>query len=203
MAKVRGAGRGGWWLLGAAAWLCGCGDPVERAQETTPVALTLSPETTLLATGEVRTLVALGVDEDGALRPVTASWEVVDPGVLSLEGPGELRGAQVGLTEVVARVGALEASAVVEVVPEPVIALGLTPATPRVRPGERVHLTVTATFADDSSRYVTQRVVWAVEPPERLAINQGTVTGLEPGVARVTARIGEVTSHIDVTVDPL
>jgi hypothetical protein len=165
------------------------------------VGLEVAPAVSLAALEEGVQFRAIAVDEFGGRS-------VLDEGVVwsaeanraILDDRGLARGAESGEAIIRASYAGFEAEAKLGVVAHPLVALGLTPETPMVAVGESVHLTVTGTFADDSSAYVTPYVVWQSLDPTLAGIDQAKVTGLVPGRTTMVARVGEVEGRIDVEV---
>ncbi len=191
-------------LLVAAMALVGCAEPDEApdVDEADLVAIEIEPKSSLTAVGEPRRFEAFGIEASGARRPISerVTWALADPEIASVDPVGDALGARAGATTLTARLDDLSAEAALVVVPSPVVALGLTPETPRVDVGESVHLTVTALFADDSSGYVTPSVTWRSEDPAVASVEDARVTGLAPGQALMIARIGQVEGSILVQV---
>ncbi len=187
-------------------WMLGTMSCVSEPQEgaVAVAALEIVPQTTLFSVGERMPLTIRGVSAQGERVTMAqpAQWSTNCPERLGVDSDGVLEGLGVGLCTVAVEANGLSAEAVVEVVREPVTALGLTPETPLVEVGQGVHLTVTATFADDSSRYVTQRVVWTSSDPSIMTVEEGRATGHAPGTAVATALIGDVQGSIEVQVLP-
>lgn len=171
------------------------------ADESRMVALEVSPPVSLTALEEGRQFQAVAIDEDGGRRVLDgAVWTSQDPGLASLSGRGLATGVGLGEAQIHAEFEGFEAVASLGVVSHRLTALGLTPETPTVEVGESVHLTVTGTFADGSSAYVTPYVLWESADSAVANIAGGRATGLSPGRTTMVARVGGVEGRIGVEV---
>jgi len=91
--------------------------------------------------------------------------------------------------------------------PPPVVTLEsieLTPVNPSLEPGQMRWLSATGVFSDSTRRDLTESVSWTSSAPEIATVSEqpsmrGTITGVAPGTATISARhaatgkVGEVT----------
>lgn len=198
------------------------GSPGDEAR-CAHVTYELTPSSALIAVGQTRrvTLEARSPDgelsvSDGATAALTgvANAGVVDVRQIDDGGRGafEVEGLAPGISGFDVQIDGTTMTVPVEVVASPVVELGLTPETPMVNVDESVHITVTAFFADGTSRYVTPWVSWSIAPEGIIEVAEsqitgpvtpivgGRVTGLREGTAVVTARVGQVQAEIPVRV---
>ena len=173
-------------------------------EEARAVSLEIEPAASLVAIGEQRRFRAVAVGVDGVRRLLDRGvvWTSSRSDLATVDTQGAATGANLGEVFVRASFEGFEAGAPLQVVALPVVALGLTPETPRVEVGESVHLTVTAVFSDDTSLYVTPHVVWQSAAPEIATVERARVTGQAPGETVMSASIGDVTGTIGVEVVP-
>jgi cysteine-rich repeat protein len=80
------------------------------------------------------------------------------------------------------------------------VSIAITPPAPSIADGTSVQLTATATFSDSTTSDVTATATWSSSDPTIATVTAGDVTGLDPGVATITATVGAVMGSTDVTV---
>ena len=160
----------------------------------TLTSITVKPSTAVIAPGSVQGFSATGNYSDGSTQPLlfnVATWTSLDPTVATVDSIGEVTGQSAGTTTIKAAVGAVIGSASVDVQSSPQ-SIVITPAGTSVPEGIGVSLTATGQFGDGSTQNLTNTVTWTCTPSTIATISivpgfQGTVTGVAPGLASVTA----------------
>ena len=171
-----------------------------------PSRVDASPETsTLTALGSTTQLEAQVFDANGTPIPgASVSWYSTDPTVAEVNNAGRVTARGEGEARVVASaVGASADTVVVRVQRRPV-SLTVSPASPRIRVGEAVQLTVTATDANGSV-IENPEVRWTSLSAEIASVNsRGRVTGNAAGMALivVSAVCCGTADTASVIVDP-
>ncbi len=139
---------------------------------------------------------------DGAVREVTrqASYLSSDSAVASISGGGLAAGLTAGRTAIEASFGGTRTWVDLYVQDPPLTALSLQ-ASAEIGQGSTANFRATGTFADGSSRDVTDRVFWRSVNPDVLTFGaNGQATGLAPGTATVFASLDTVSATAQVTV---
>ncbi len=80
------------------------------------------------------------------------------------------------------------------------LAVEVTPGARSVAVGTEALLVATARFADGSTANVSARAVWVSSAPTVVSVAAGTVTGVAPGNAIVSATLENVTGSSSITV---
>lgn len=184
--------------------------------EVTPaslVGLAIAPPSPAVPRGLTTQLEAFGTYSDGSSQPLTdrVAWSSSDAAIAPVSSAQGLAGLawglELGTVTITARTGALSATATLEVTSALLVSLAVTPAAPSVPKGRDVWLTATGTFSDGSQQDLTSAVAWTSASPlvaevSNAAGTEGLVTGLDTGVARVTATRGALTAGVEVLVQP-
>lgn len=146
---------------------------------------------TTIPVGVVGEVGATGVLSNGTTVDLSDDvvWSVSDPSRASLQR-GSLTGVAVGPVEVTARYGPLQAVQSFTISNAVLTRLQVDPGTASIAAGFSQVFTATGTFSDGSTRPMTDAVAWTssddgVATP---AAEPGTVAGLSPGTATVSAR---------------
>lgn len=159
-----------------------------------PVAtITLTPASPVVMVTRSVQLVAVLRDAAGAeLTGRTVTWESSAVAVASVSSTGFVTGVAVGSATITARSEGQSASTVVTVQavpPVPVATITVSPVSPTVLVSGTVQLGATLRAADGT--VLTGRsVTWETSAPAIAAVGSatGTVTGVAPGSATITAR---------------
>jgi serine/threonine-protein kinase len=157
-----------------------------------------------LAVGQVVRLLARwksGVE--GFKAAPGATWSSSDPTILRVTPQGELTGIRPGSGRVRAAYGGQWCDVTFHVSRVDVAAVRIEPRPTTLEVGEVVRLQATASDRLGSS--LPGRIVtWASSQPEIIAIApDGTLRGVAPGRARISASVGAGVSVIEVKVAPV
>ncbi|MGF1469932.1 MAG: Ig-like domain-containing protein [Sandaracinaceae bacterium] len=216
------ARRPGAWAWGAVAailLLSGCGRSITIDRDVGPVSdggpgvdadtedlvgLRLDPSAVTLDAGSSVQLRALGELADGSAIEVTdlAVWSSDDPSIASVDA-GLVTAAGPGSATVQAEVGALRASASVEVREGAAVELErieVAPALATLVPGGTLSFVATAVYSDGSTEDITDLAEWSTEDPAVATVSAGLVEGVAPGVTVVRAAFAERTASAQVEV---
>ena len=135
-----------------------------------------------------------------AVAVPTVSWILTDRKVASVAADGTVTSLASGKTLVTAKVGELVAESELEVDIQNVSRIELRPETAILRVGESQKLAVTA-YDDQGAPIPEAGAQLSTDAPDVVRVQgDGTVTGLKPGTALVTAVIGERRAQATILV---
>lgn len=166
--------------------------------------LLISPANARVARGESLRFVATVQLSNGEVRDVTdeTTWTVDDAFVGSTStSPGEVRGLNMGRTQVRAQYAELMSTRPLDVVPPQFRALRLEPARPLVPMGLELPLRLFALASDGSEVEVTDEATWQVDAPALADVRAGRVTPRASGQVQlqITARNLALVAPLTIT----
>ncbi len=169
-----------------------------------PGVLTIVPGGGSLATGQVVRLAVLWQLTGGETRHVVdASWESSDTEVLRVSGEGDLAAIRPGTARIRVRHGGRVAEASYQITRVDVAAVRILPRVSVLGVGEEITLLVQATDQLGSS-LPGRLVTWASSHVEVAVVeSDGTLRGIGPGSARISASIGAGLASFEVKVSPV
>jgi len=181
---------------------------VQQVPVPTPVAsVVIRPADAAVTVGDTLRLSAQAFDSTGrALGDVRTRW-FLSGGQFegTVDSTGLATAGAVGALRVTALVSpqgggrAKTAFAVITIVPGPAAAVRLDPAPPRLYAGQAVALTATVTSAEGDIR--RDPVTWSSDQPGIVsASGTGVLTAVRPGRATLTARAGQASTTLQITV---
>ncbi len=182
------------------------GQVAETALEIRGLAgyLQVLPGEGALAVGQVVKLVAVWRTGTGEGKPATnATWSSSDPTVLRVTPQGELTGFRPGSAQIRAAFAGQVCDVTYQVSRVEVAAVRITPRPTVVEVGEVIRLQAQA--SDRLGSTLAGRVVtWTSTHPDIIAVApDGTLRGISPGQARVSASVGTGFTGFDVRVAPV
>ncbi len=182
------------------------GQATEAVVEVRPATgrLTIVPGEGALAVGQVARLVATLHEADGTLGPTSgATWSSSDLTVLRVAGDGEVTAFLPGMVRIRAAYEGQVAEVSFLVTRVDVADMRITSRVTTVGAGERVRLVAQAT--DRLGSVLTGRIItWVSSHPEIATVApDGTVCGISPGTARITASIGAGAASVEIRVPPV
>ncbi len=154
--------------------------------------VTLDKTILSLAIGETARLTATVKPDDATDKNVT--WTSSDESVTKVDN-GEVVAIKVGKATITARCGGKTAECAVTVA-VPVSSITLDKTTLSLAVGESAILTATVKPDDATDKTVT----WSSSDEPVVKVDNGKVTALTTGQARITAVIGNITASCDITV---
>jgi plastocyanin len=144
-------------------------------------------------------LEAVPYDRNGDRRQDPVTWGTSRPAVAQVNSTGRLTARAAGQTTVTASAGEATERWTVTVVANPIVRLGLEPATATARTGDVVRFTLVA--RDAAGRAVSGATAdWSVAPGQGLIDQEGAFVAYEPGTYRVLAAVGSRVAAADVEV---
>jgi len=180
--------------------------PVREVVKVTMVAgpaarIEVSPAVSTLIAGQRLRLEARTFSKAGDLRSDRPTWTSSAPAVATIRADGVLEAKTAGTTRVSARVGGVEQSVSIRVVPNTIAALRLTPEAADGKTGDVIRFKLTAT--DRAGREVTGFTPqWAFAPGQGMIEPDGSFVGYEAGSYLVTASIGSRSAEATVNLAP-
>ena len=163
----------------------------------------VAPPTATVVVGATVTLTASVLDAAGnVLTGRKVVWASADSNFATVSPNGVVTGRYVGTVPIAASVEGTAAIAQVQVIPVPVVAVRLSPASRDLTVGETAHFTAEA--LDARGAVLSGRpAAWSSSRPNVASVSgSGVVTALSPGSAVITATIEGKTSVAAITVSP-
>ncbi|HXY51571.1 MAG TPA: Ig-like domain-containing protein [Terriglobales bacterium] len=174
----------------------------------TLTSISVKPSNALIAPGSFQGFSAIGTFSDTTSESVTnvATWTSSDSAVASVNSLGQVIGETAGNVAITAALDHISDSAAVVVQSSPLQSITITPAVASVPVGIAIPLTATATFGDGTTQKLTNSVTWTCSPSSVATVSdapgsQGSVTGIAPGSATITAVFAGIvgTSTVNTT----
>jgi uncharacterized protein YjdB len=165
------------------------------------------PANASVAKGLTARFSALGSYSDNEVRDITeeARWTASTSAVSLLqESPGLVKGVEVGVATVRAAVVDVAGAADLEVTAAALVAIAVEPATSIVAVGEGVKLAATGSYADGTTRDITDEADWeSITPGVVLRSGKkGTALGAVEGTSVIAAKMGGIAGSAVVRVEP-
>jgi trimeric autotransporter adhesin len=162
--------------------------------------ITIAPVDSTIPSGTRQYFTAVGHYSDGSTSDFTSSvsWSSTDTTVATISNQnfqwGTAAAVGVGTTTIhaVDPTSGVSASTTLTVSDATLVSLTITPVNPNVIVNTQTQMTATGTFSDGSTLNVTRDVTWsssntAVATVLNIGATKGTVTGVAPGQATITA----------------
>ncbi|MGQ4808229.1 hypothetical protein NKDENANG_01605 [Candidatus Entotheonellaceae bacterium PAL068K] len=160
--------------------------------------LQLDPRTVTLTAGDQLPLSLAVFDAYNNVTTAETSWSMT--AALGPLTAGQFSAQRAGETEIVVQSGDLETRTVVRVQPGPVVRLQLTPRQLEIEAGASQSLRVVGLDAFDNVREVDAE--WSLSGELGTIDASGRLMATRQGKGSITARLGELSSQVDVTVVP-
>jgi uncharacterized protein YjdB len=175
----------------------------------TLTSITMRPASAQIAPGTVLGFSAIGNYSDGTTQPLqfnVATWTSSETTVATVDSIGDVTGESAGSSTITAAQNGISSTASLVVQSSPLQSIVIAPAGANVPVEIGVPLTATGQFGDGTTQNLTNSVTWTCTPSSIATISnvqsfQGTVTGVAPGTATVTAVFAGVvgTSTVNTT----
>ena len=166
-----------------------------------PTTVAVRPDTVAFtAVGQTMQLAAQVHDQIGRpMEGVAVSWSSGDTLVATVDSAGLVTAAGRGTATITANAGDATGAAVVSVM-QSATSVTVSPPADTIAPGDTLRLVAEA-FDENGSRVADAEFVWASSDAEVVRVDEtGFVTGVDDGMARVTARVGEASATSEITV---
>jgi uncharacterized protein YjdB len=155
--------------------------------------------------GETSQLTAIATMSDGTHPEVTntATWTSSDENVASVNGSGVVDSQGVGVAEITGSYRGVVESTNVTVTDAVLRSITVTSQSTHVARGLTTRLTAAGTMSDNTPVDLTTTAAWSSADDSTATVDgSGVLTAVGEGTTTITAAVGDVSSHIDVTVDP-
>jgi hypothetical protein len=161
-----------------------------------------APESSL-PLDESEQLTATGTYTDGTTQNLTSSvtWQAGPTSIASISAQGQLKGLNQGAAQISAAYQNLTGTASVTVGAAALVQISVTAPRANLPLGESESLSATGTFSNGNTQNVTSLVTWQAGPSTVASVNaQGSLKGLNTGVAQISAAYQGLTGNAAVTV---
>ena len=159
--------------------------------------ITLSQTSITLFAGETTNLTATIAPENATNKTIT--WSSLDSNIAAVNKDGIVTAITVGSTSIVAQAGKITASCTVTVKPIEVTSITLNHSDATIFKGENISLIATIVPANATNKTVT----WASTDSDIATVNSdGVVTGVEAGIAQISANIDDAWAYCTISVLP-
>lgn len=184
---------------------CGGGDATAPAQDQDPprpAGIVLDPtRLEFSALGETASLDAAVVDQFGSPMPsAQVSWSSSDEAVATVSGSGVVTAEGVGDADIRASSGSASATVSVTVTQEPAAVVVEPPELAFEALGQTATLSAEVRDANDNPIPDAQTSWGSSDPAVANVTDEGVVTAVEEGSARITASHQDLTAQVSVTV---
>ena len=159
----------------------------------------INPDALALVEGDQKLLKVQLVPEE--LKGIDIIWESVDESIAEVNSDGKVTALAEGQTSIMATSPEFNMTAKCKVS----VSKKIIPAKEVKLDPEKLTLDVkeTATLKAEvlPENTTDKTIVWSSDHPEIATVEDGTVTGVKPGTATITAKCGERTASCEVTVN--
>jgi trimeric autotransporter adhesin len=178
------------------------GNAVLQVTGASLLSIDVSPAQAVLTQGAQQNLTATGVFSDNSVDDLTLSvtWAVSDSSVAAVSAQGALRALAPGLATVSASLNGVVASSRLTVNTAALLAIDVTPDAPYISSGTQVAVVATGLYSDNSRRDLSGMVTWTSSEPSVANVMGSLARGTKPGMATLTATLGQVSGSTALTV---
>ncbi len=177
------------------------------------LSLQLSPTQPTLPLGTRLPFTATGLFSDGTSQDLTAqaTWTSSAPACVSISSQGASRGEALAVTRgsatLTATVGGRAGSTTVTVTDAALVSLELSPGQATLPLGVVTRFTATGIFTDGTVADLTAQALWSTSATSIATVSnapghQGEVSALAVGASQLSARVGAISGHAELTVSP-
>ncbi len=166
----------------------------------------ISPPSIRLALGTQTNFQAIGRYSDGTIQDVSAqvSWATVDATVASASNApgsqGQVTTLSAGNSNVTATLDNVIGTASLTASSAQLLSINVTPPTLSLPVGATQNLVAYGSFSDGSVQQINNQVTWEADNSNRAAVNNGTLTALALGDARISAKLAGISGNTTLTV---
>lgn len=179
--------------------------------------ITLTPSTSTIPRKTRAYFTAMGNFSDGSSSDLTTavSWSSSNAAIATISNQNFSNGVATGVSPGTVTITAYEsasglgATATLTVSSAVLVAIVVTPATPRVIAGTALSMIATGTFSDSSTKDITREVTWtsgntAIATVLNVGSMKGTATGVAVGMTSIAANYPQtmISDSTMVTVIP-
>jgi uncharacterized protein YjdB len=187
------------------------GDTGVTVTDVVLASIAVSPKDQTIDIATTLQFAAQGTYTDGASRDVTAdaTWDSSAEGVATISSAAGSKGLatpmNTGTTTITATVGTVSDSTTLTVKGRALVSIRVDPETASISKGKTKSFTAIGRYDDDGEQDLTTLVVWASNNEAAAFVSnaegsKGVVTGLEKGLATISATREGVTGTASVTI---
>lgn len=163
--------------------------------------LAVSPTTASLFVEDSTQFDATLRDRDGNDVPTTFSWSVSDPGIVTVDGQGLVRGLAPGTAVLEVAAEGLTVTATVTVAEDNGHTLTVAPPSATILTGNSVRFT--AVLRDRNGEPLPATPSWSSSSPGVATVDgSGRASGIAPGTTTIRAVTNDLTAEASLTVNP-
>jgi trimeric autotransporter adhesin len=164
----------------------------------------VTPVNPTLAVPQSIQLTATGTYSDGTTRDLSSfvGWTSANGSVASITGNGVAAALTPGATLVTAAIGAVSGATTVTVTHAVLQSIAVTPANPAIPVGHTRQFIATGSYSDGTFQNLSATANWSSGTTAVATVDgSGLASGVSAGVATITAAVGAVSGHTDLTVN--
>ncbi len=168
-------------------------DSIPEPSSVAVSSIKLNQTTVTLSKGETVALTATVLPENATDKTVT--WSSSNTDIATVDN-GKVKAISVGKTTIVAKAGNIKAECSVTVSPTEVTSIILSETALELYPGDVFELTATVLPEDAEDKTIR----WQSTDTDVATVDDGKVTAVSVGTAKIVARIGNIRAECSVTV---
>jgi uncharacterized protein YjdB len=182
------------------------GSVVVTVTPATVDSISVTPPTSSIPNGTSTQLTATAVRSDGTTQPASSAvWTSSSDAVATVDGSGKVTGRSVGEAVISVSSSGKTGSATVSVTAAVLAGLTIDPAMATVANGLTQTFKAIGRYSDDSTKDLTQDVVWTSADAAIASISSGTADAGKavthaPGAVKISAASGGFTAESSLTV---
>ncbi len=146
---------------------------------------------------------AVGTYSDHSTRDITQTviWSSSISSIATIESQGLAKALAVGTTTITASFGSVSGHATLDVISATLVSIDITPKNASIPVNAQQSYTAVGTYSDQSSRIITNSVIWISSDTTVATINtNGIAHALKVGQITITASLGSITANTPLTV---
>ncbi len=165
----------------------------------------ITPASTTLAAGQTKQLKVTGAYSDGSTQDLSnaVTWSSSSQSIATVNASGVVTAKATGQATISAVSGSLSATASVNVTGAVLASIAVAPTSASVATGQTQQFSATGVFTDGSATDITDSVTWSSDTLGVATLSTktpGLVSGVSPGMAKITATSGTVVGTAPLVV---
>jgi len=164
-------------------------------------AITVTPQTPSVSTGNNLQMTATGTYDDGSTKKITGSvsWSSSNAAVFTVSSAGLIKGNEPGRATVTATSATISGSTSVTVTVANLVSIEITPTNSSINSGETQQYKAVGTLDDGTQVDITDSVNWSSSNTSVATISStGLATAVARGTSYIVATSGSMTSNTAV-----
>ncbi len=166
--------------------------------------ISIEPATGSLPERETQRLTATGQYSDGTARDLTREvvWASTDVHVAQVGLDGTVLGVRFGTATIAGTLQTFSGVATLTVTPI-IVRIAILPEALSIKHRANGRLSAVATLSDDTRRDITDQAAWTSSDEGVASVSLGSIQGIAPGSASITATLNDFRTSAAITVEPL